>query len=291
MKLSIKILFAIFTMALFFVSCKNSDEPVIDELEGLTKIKEFPDNTDTYVIELYSQNRTTMLGYNDVSLRFKNKSTGEYEKNATASWLPVMHMISRSHSCPKSEIQKADPNGTLYNGYIVFQMAQTNEEEYWDITITFTINGTNYEAVTNIDVPVAPKRVVEVFSNSDNTRRYIVAFVEPKKPKVGVNDMIVGVWERKDMVMMDFPVVDAYTVKIDPRMPSMGNHSSPNNVDAKQSAPGGLYSGKLNLTMTGYWKINLQLMDQNGTVLKGEEIVDPNIDPLSSSSIYFEIEF
>ena len=47
---------------------------------------------------------------------------------------------------------------------------------------------------------------------------------------------------------MTFPVVDGYTVKIDPRMPSMGNHSSPNNVHATQTtAVGGLYNGKLSL--------------------------------------------
>ena len=87
--------------------------------------------------------------------------------------------------------------------------------------------------------------------------------------------------------MMSFPVVDGYTVKIDPRMPGMGNHSSPNNVNATQSGAGNLYNGKLSLTMTGYWKINLQLADAAGTVLKGEEISATN----EASSIFFEIEF
>lgn len=69
--------------------------------------------------------------------------------------------------------------------------------------------------------------------------------------------------------MMNFPVVDGYTVKLDPRMPSMGNHSSPNNVNATQSAAGKLYNGKLLLTMTGYWKLNIQLAKPDGTVVKG----------------------
>jgi hypothetical protein len=70
-------------------------------------------------------------------------------------------------------------------------------------------------------------------------------------------------------------------------MPSMGNHSSPNNVDATQIAAGDLYKGKLSLTMTGYWKLNLQLLNASGTVLKGETITDA----VPASSIYFEIEF
>lgn len=87
--------------------------------------------------------------------------------------------------------------------------------------------------------------------------------------------------------MMDFPVVDGYSLKIDPRMPSMGNHSSPNNVTATQASLGGLYNGKLALTMTGYWKISLQLLNAEGTVLKGEQIAGD----VTESSIFFEIEF
>jgi hypothetical protein len=67
----------------------------------------------------------------------------------------------------------------------------------------------------------------------------------------------------------------------------MGNHGSPNNVDLTQSASTGLYNGKLSLTMTGYWKINLQLLNSENTVLKGEEVTETNPE----SSLYFEVEF
>ena len=106
-----------------------------------------------------------------------------------------------------------------------------------------------------------------------------------KRQKLLLNDIKVGVWTMQDM--MNFPVQDGYTVKIDPRMPGMGNHSSPNNVNATQSGAGNLYNGKLSLTMTGYWKINLQLAKADGTVVKGEPITDA----VSASSIYFELEF
>ncbi|MCB4234160.1 hypothetical protein LDL59_00990 [Kaistella anthropi] len=97
--------------------------------------------------------------------------------------------------------------------------------------------------------------------------------------------MTLGVWKMQDM--MTFPVVNGYTVKIDPRMPGMGNHGSPNNVNATQTSAGKLYNGKLSLTMTGYWKINLQLANAAGTVLKGEEVTEQNPE----SSLFFEIEF
>jgi hypothetical protein len=99
--------------------------------------------------------------------------------------------------------------------------------------------------------------------------------------------MVAAVFKMQDM--MNFPIVDNFKLKIDPRMPSMGNHGSPNNVDLTQSVSDKLYHGKLALTMTGLWRINLQLLNASNEVLKGEAILDS--DPLSVSSLYFEIEF
>ncbi|SFC02316.1 hypothetical protein [Kaistella jeonii] len=288
MKFSFKTIFAFLAMAFLIVSCRTSD--TVDsitptnpntEIEGLTKIKEI--TNDTHVIELYSKSGTTILGYNDIKLRIKNKSTNQYEKSATVSWKPLMHMTSMTHSCPNSSVEKVSTDGSLYSGYIVFQMPQ-NATEYWDLKIDYSIAGTSYTATTLVNVPVESKKTVNSFMGSDNVK-YIVVYIEPKSPKVAINDMVVGVWKMQDM--MTFPVVDGYTVKVDPRMPGMGNHSSPNNVNATQPVAGKLYNGKLSLTMTGYWKINLQLAKADGIVLGGQEITDTNL----ASTIFFEIDF
>ena len=285
MKFSLKIFVAFVALSIFLISCRTSDDPVtppsVNELEGLVKVKEF--SNDTHTIEINTATGTTQLGYNDMKFRLKNKSSNQYEKNASVNWSPVMHMTSMSHSGPKSSITKVTPDGTLYTGYLVFQMPQ-NATEYWDLKFDYSINGTAYTATTVVDVPDSAKRRVNSFLGSDNTK-YIVAYIEPRTPKVAVNDMTLGVWKMQDM--MTFPVVDGYTVKIDPRMPGMGNHGSPNNVNATQTSAGKLYNGKLSLTMTGYWKINLQLANAAGTVLKGEEVTDQN----PASSLFFEIEF
>ena len=285
MKFSLKIFVAFVALSIFLISYRTSDDsvtpPSVNELEGLVKVKEF--SNDTHTIELYTVTGTTQLGYNDMKFRIRNKSNNQYEKNATVNWNPVMRMTTMSHSGPKSEVTKVTPDGTLYAGYLVFQMPQ-NATEYWDLKFDYSINGTAYTATTVVDVPDSAKRRVNSFLGSDNTK-YIVAYIEPRTPKVAVNDMTLGVWKMQDM--MTFPVVDGYTVKIDPRMPGMGNHGSPNNVNATQTSAGKLYNGKLSLTMTGYWKINLQLANAAGTVLKGEEVTDQN----PASSLFFEIEF
>jgi hypothetical protein len=264
-----------------FASCTNNDTPEVNELDGLTKFKEITNTTHT--IELYKHMGGLKQGYNEIALKIKDKATNQYINNATVTWMPVMHMAMMNHSCPKSPVTKVSTEGLVYAGYIVFQMAQ-NATEYWDLKIDYTINGTAYTMTSVIDVPASAKQRVTTFTGSDSVR-YIVAYVDPHHPKVGINDMVAGVWKMQDM--MTFPVVDNFKLKFDPRMPSMGNHSSPNNVDATQIGAGDLYSGKLSLTMTGYWKINLQLFNASGTVLKGETITDA----VPASSIYFEIEF
>lgn len=265
-----------------FASCtSDNDDTPVDELAGLSKFKEITNTTHT--IELYKHNGGLGQGYNEIALKIKDKATNQYVKNASVNWTPVMHMTSMTHSCPKSPVSKVSTDGEVYEGYIVFQMPQ-NATEYWDLKIDYSINGTAYTMTSVIDVPASAKQRVTTFTGSDNVR-YIVAYVEPHHPKVGINDMVVGVWKMQNM--MTFPVVDNFKLKIDPRMPSMGNHSSPNNVDATQAVAGDLYNGKLSLTMTGYWKLNLQLVDASGTVLKGEAITDA----VPASSIYFEIEF
>jgi hypothetical protein len=274
-------IFFLFALALLASCSSDDDSTPVNELDGLLKVKEF--TNDTHVVELYTTSGITQQGYNDITLRIKDKTTNNYIQNATIEWMPIMHMTMMSHSCPFSMVEKVAGKETIYNGYIVFQMPQ-NSTEYWDLKVDYSINGTDYTVTGIIDVPASSKRVVNSFMGTDNIR-YIVALIDPKTPRVALNDMTVGIFKMENM--MSFPKVNQYKLKIDPRMPSMGNHGSPNNVDLTQSASTGLYNGKLSLTMTGYWKINLQLLNSENTVLKGEEVTETNPE----SSLYFEVEF
>ena len=284
MKTSLKYFVALIAIAFTFASCSNDDNnnnSTINELDGLVKIQQF--DNDSHTIELYSKTGFLQQGFNDINVRIQDKQTTNYIENATITWKPVMHMTMMAHSCPFSAVTKTVATNSLYNGYIVFTMPQ-NDTEYWDLEINYTIDGTNYTVTSEIDVPAAAKKNLNTFTGTDGVK-YIVAYIEPNEPKVAVNDLKVGVWKMENM--MSFPMIDGYTLKIDPRMPSMGNHTSPNNVHATQANPGELYNGKLSLTMTGYWKVNLQLANAAGDILKGEAITETT----EASSIYFEIEF
>lgn len=274
---------SVLLVSLLTFSCSSDDEttPVnTDELNGLVQIQEF--SNDTHTVELYSKSGTLKQGYNALSLRIKDKNSNDFITDASPSWNPVMYMANMQHSCPKSEIVKTTGKQTLYNGYIVFQMA-SHGSEYWELTVNYSINGNNYTVSETIQVHPSDKQRVATFTGTDDTR-YVLALIEPDTPTVSQNDMVAGLFKMENM--MSFSTVNNYTIKIDPRMPSMGNHGSPNNVDLTQKTDG-FYHGKLSLTMTGYWKINLQLLNQQNEVLKGEEVTDEN----ESSSLYLEIEF
>ena len=274
---------ALFFLSILLFSCSSDDDSTqipLDETSGLHKIQEI--TNDTHIIELFSSTGSLAQGYNHVALRIKDKKSSNYITDAEINWTPLMHMAMMQHSCPRSEVAKKYKK-TLYEGDIIFQMAQ-NETEYWELTITYKINNATYTATDKISVPTSAKRTVSSFKGSDGNN-YVIAYIAPSAPKVALNDMTVGIYKMKDM--MTFPLVDNYKVKIDPRMPSMGNHGSPNNTDLMQRDIYGLYTGTLSLTMTGYWKINLQVLNADNEVLKGETVTTDNL----ASSLYFEIEF
>jgi hypothetical protein len=265
-------------MAGMFFACSEEDITV-DELQDLQLATTL--TNDSHTIAFYTTNGKFQTGYNAIYFQIKALD-GRLIKNATASWQPLMHMMGMSHSCSASTIAKKENAEATYEGYIVFQMA-SNEMEYWELSLDYTIDDEHHTAIKQIQVDNAPKRVVESFQASDQ-KRYIIALVQPTTPRVAVNDMEAVLYKMESMT--SFVPVDDFTIKIDPRMPSMGNHSSPNNVDLSQRE-GAIYAGKLNLTMTGYWKLNLQLVNGDGIVLKGEPVTESN----ESSSIYFELEF
>lgn len=279
--MKIKYIIPILIISLFSVACSTDDDTDVNELEGLTKVQELSNNT--HSIELYTANGQFSTGYNAISIRIKDNVSNTYIENASLTWTPVMQMPTMQHSCPKSTVAKVSGKTTVYEGYIIYQMANLDGSG-WSLSINYTVNGVSYDATGTIVVKQAAKQNVTSFMGSDN-KRYIIALLEPKMPKIGNNKMVVGLYKMENM--MSFPVVENYTITLDPRMPSMENHSSPNNTDLTYKADDTMYHGNLSLTMTGYWVLNLKLLNAQNEVLKGENITLETV----KSSLYLELEF
>ena len=281
------IFFAIVGLTILLTSCNKDDVKGItpaDEVVGLQKIDSLI--KDNYTFYVYKKDTGNLVvGYNEVYIQLKNNTTGKYVEDATLSWKPLMHMTSMSHACPYSTISKVADTKTVYKGYFIFIMASDNME-YWEITYDYISGKDTLAQVTNRPTVVQSTGRVRYksFKGVDNTS-YFLALVDPTTPKVGTNDITAYLYKKVDM--LTFNPVQNYTVEIDPRMPDMDNHTSPSNVNLTYDSSTGLYKGKLNLTMTGYWKISLIVRDASNTIQKGESITGTT----TASSIYFELEF
>ncbi|MGB1308351.1 MAG: hypothetical protein ACPG6B_05540 [Oceanihabitans sp.] len=283
--MKLKYILPILFLAFLTTACSSDNDDdnrvVVDELEGLIKIQEISNNTHT--IELYNKTGMFETGYNAISLRIKNIDDNTYVENATISWKPLMQMPTMQHSCPKSAITKKQGTTAVYQGYIIYQMTNTDSTG-WALTIDYTIGEFTYTATNSISVLQSEKQNVTTFIGSD-TIKYIVALIEPNQPIIGNNDLKVGLYKMENM--MSFPQIADYSMELDPRMPGMGNHSSPNNTNLGYSLVDKMYHANLSLTMTGYWVLNLKLLNANGDLIKGEDVTDSN----TQSSLYLELEF
>lgn len=281
--MKLKYILPLVLMALIF-SCStddNNDTTPDNEVANLFLIQEITNGDQT--IELFNKTGMFKTGYNAISLRIKDNTTNTYIEDASLSWVPVMQMPTMQHSCPKSNITKAIGKNTVYEGFVIYQMTNTDGSG-WSLTINYNINGEAYSVTETIEVFQYENQNVASFMGTDDTR-YILALIEPLNPSIAINEMKVGLFKMQNM--MTFPVVENYTIALDPRMPGMGNHSSPNNTDLSFNNADNFYYGDLSLTMTGYWKLNLKLLNVENDVLKGEDVTEQN----ESSSLYLELEF
>lgn len=287
MKTVYKKISILFAIVVLFVSCSSDDntsdynadnDPITDKFLMYHAIDE---GLEWHV---YTENTDIEVGYNEFLITIKEVETGTYLQNVTIDWMPMMYMHGMAHSAPHSSLSNAE-NPKIYQGYVVFQMAG-NDEEYWELDISYSVDGKFVERSISIDVVQALDGMVKTqsFVGSDE-QNYVLAYVAPKKPEVATNDMLAVLYKMDDM--NHFSTVENYTITLDPRMPGMGNHGSPNNKDLEYNVETGFYEGKLSMTMTGYWRLNLQLLNTEGQVLKGEEITEEH----PNSSLYFELEF
>ncbi len=143
--MKLKYILPILFIAILATSCSsdNDDNIVINEIEGLVKIQDLSNSTHT--IELYNATGQFKTGYNAISIRIKDNTSNEFVKNVSASWNPIMQMPTMQHSCPKSNITKGSGKETVYEGFIIYQMANLDGSG-WSLTVNYSINGVEYTA-------------------------------------------------------------------------------------------------------------------------------------------------
>lgn len=288
---NIKTYMLLLVASFFIISCSKEEIKIpvnnVNETEGLQLVKSLESNG--LKAEVFNNTGTLSAGYNKIFIRLTDKQ-GNYVKQSTISMLPMMTMnmngSTNQHSCPASPISKVEGKETLYEGYIIFIMPSGDSENFWELNLTCTVDGQTYKISDKVNVLPSETEFSKNFTSvtGSDGKRYMLALVEPVKPKIGVNDIVVALFQRGDNG--DFPIVNNYKIKVDPRMPGMGNHSAPGNKDLVQGDDG-LYHGKVGFSMSGFWKINLMLENEGGEVVKGEQVTLQN----QESSLNFKLEF
>ncbi|UUC46002.1 FixH family protein [Flavobacterium cerinum] len=262
-------------------------------------------NSGNYKISVAALNGTFYKGYNEIRLTIINTQNNQTLNSSDVTCLPILtNSDGNKTSCPHRYNLVYNTEGNYYSGYAVFTSI-SNPMENWDLYIGFTDNNQLHSANGLISVQNQPNMNLNMTSFTGNDgEKYFIALVAPQKPRVAENELVAGIYKYNqptepagtfpDPSQFSYSEVQNYTLKLDPRMPepSMGNHSSPNNVDLTQKTDG-LYYGVVNYTMTGNWTLNFIMQNQNGQVIKGTEVptdFTPGIEGVKSE-LYIDILF
>ena len=250
-------------MATIFVSCSSDDdnnEPPKSPTEQLILINSAETDLGGMLVNIYAKD-SLLAQYTKIYVEVKDAGTNAVISHAKVSAVPVMDMGTMVHAAPFENPESEESTNGKFEAAVVFTMPGAMG---WTLEVYVYDYAMDREGTATIPVSVGqpePART-HVVTPLDDGNKLVISYLLPTQPKVGVNDFEITIHER--ITGMDFQPVENYSVTITPDMPSMG-HGSPNNVNPVHTA-NGHYKGKVNFTMTGMWRIDLDIYD--GTTAK-----------------------
>ena len=274
------------------IDCCSAEE-ALQVYKFIQTVKIIPDlSTEIdgkYNVYAYSKTGSFHVGYNDIYFVVTKKKNGNYVKNFEFSGItPHMLMVKMNmkHSTPVSAgVESFNDNYlAVKHGWISFVMA-TSDAGSWTLKYDYSIlgsTGTTSEAAITVDALPAGQEWVKSFKAGENT--YYISLVNPTDWKTGKNAITAYVSKKNTPATTPYGLAgEQFVIEIDPRMPDMGNHTSPDNVALTRQAAGS-YQGTVNLTMTGRWRVHLAVKDAKGNVVAGgDDLAD------GFSSLYWEV--
>ena len=229
-----------------------------------------------YNVYVYTKTGGFHTGYNDIYFVSTKKETNNYIKDLTVtSNSPLMYMskMNMYHSTPvsdKSRIVNYDYLA-VKRVWVSFLM-NTSENGSWTYSYEVDVLGkTGGVEKKDIVVNALPDGQVWLKSFKVGDDTFFLSLVNPTDWKTGANNIKAYVSKKSNPITTPYALAAAtFTVDIAPRMPDMGNHTSPNNTPLVKQEDGS-YQGTINLTMTGLWRIHLKVKDSEGNVVAGGE--------------------
>lgn len=258
--------------SLLFASCSKEGAPVQDPVAGLSKIAEGYATGSGLKAGIYAKSPTVHTGYQRFFILLTDSTTGNIVTNAEVSLDPMMDMGTMMHSTPFENPASVNAVNSLFPCAVVFIMPSTGGAWTLKVNVTNLQSGRSGVFSSPLVISEPAESRMKSFTSLHDGSKFFVAMIEPATPKVGINDFELAIFKRVNM--MSFPADSSLSVTIVPEMPTMG-HGSPNNIDPAHLG-NGHYKGKVNFTMTGYWKVNIDL-------LSGAAVAD--------TTQYFDITF
>lgn len=261
------------------VDCCSAEEAlqVYKFLQTVKIVPELSTEIDgKYNVFAYTRNGSFHNGYNEIYFVATKKATGNYIKNFELTNItPIMHMVKmdKYHSTPTGPAAESFDNGILAvkRSWVSFLM-NTSEAGSWTLSYDALVLGKEGKVEKkDIVVNALPDGQAWLKSFKVGDDNYFLSLVTPSDWKTGTNTIKAYISKKSDPITTPYALAtETFTVEIDPRMPDMGNHTSPDNTPLVKQQDGS-YQGTINLTMTGLWRIHLTVKDAKGNVVAGGE--------------------
>lgn len=274
------------------LSCSKKDD---DKPTPPTQLKTVAETkVDTYTVRLQNTSGTFVMGYNDVTLSVTDATDKEVDLQ-TATFTPWMEMykgdgkggftkeVGHTHTCPHTALAK---EGNVWKSQVLFQMI-TAPSGVWFGKVTFKVGGKEHKTdrldftvVEQTNKALGKVRNFRVFTEGGNSKgqKHIYAVIAPEHPKVGENDLVLGIWKMQSME--SFPEVEGLTVGVAVK-DAAGKELSTTTLSYKDK----FYRGKVTYPKAGTYILAYTLKDAQGN------LVQPKDDKKVDTTIATEIQF
>lgn len=264
------------------VDCCSAEEAfqVYKFLQGVRNIPELTAEIDgKYNIFAYSSTGDLHVGYNDIYFVATKKVSGNYVKDFNVTDItPLMAMgeTGARHSAPTggeaATYDKSRP--ALKRSWVSLPMP-TSSNGAWTLSYSANVLSSAKELTTSaINVSALPNGQVWLTSFKLADATYYLTLTDPTKWQTGQNEIRAYVSKVAEDKTKPFPLAsETFAIEIDPRMPDMGNHTSPSNNALTLQADGS-YTGSIGLTMTGLWRIHLTVRNSVGDIVAGGDCLN-----------------
>ena len=242
-----------------------------------------------YDVWAYTKTGTLHRGYNDLYFVVTKKKTSNYVKNFDIkNFTPLMHMVKMDmwHSTPVGgSFEVFDTTRPAVKRGWVSLLMNTSDAGNWQFSYDIEVLGSKGGVTSKtINVEALPEGQDWLKNFKVGNDTYFLSLVNPSDWKTGTNTIQAYISKKSTPATTPYALAtETFTIEIDPRMPDMGNHTSPDNTPLTKQKDGS-YTGTINLTMTGLWRIHLTVKDAQGNVVAGGDKLKDGF-----SSLYWDV--